>query len=106
MLVDSDRQRDIARRVRAYLDGGARDVIVVDRFGWPEFWNASGRQAASLFGIILTLDQAYFEEDGNASGVQCATTDAVSGLAVAGRTRAGNGETPVVGTSGRVKSST
>jgi hypothetical protein len=68
--------------------------------------DASGRQAASLFGIILLLEQACFDKDGNASGVQCSTADEVSGLPVAGRMRAGNGETTGVGTNGRVKSST
>jgi Uma2 family endonuclease len=57
VLLDSDRQRDMDRRVTAYLEGGAREVVVVGLRGQVEFWGARGQR-----GITLSLDRMYFEE--------------------------------------------
>ena len=74
VLLDSDRQQHIARRVNAYLDGGAREVIVVGQCGQVEYWGATGQRKASSFGIVLSLDRMYFEEGGVVAapdGVRC-----------------------------------
>ncbi|WP_341318029.1 Uma2 family endonuclease [Paraburkholderia sp. IMGN_8] len=62
VLLDSDRTQDIDRRVKSYLEGGAAEVIVVGQRGQVEFWGATGRRQASMFGITLSLDRMYFEE--------------------------------------------
>ncbi|WP_172178784.1 Uma2 family endonuclease [Paraburkholderia elongata] len=67
VLLDSDRTRDIVRRVKSYLEGGATEVIVVDHFGQVEFWGARGRRPTSTFGIALSLDDMYFEKSGVSS---------------------------------------
>lgn len=64
VLLDSDRMQDIHRRVLAYLEGGAREVIVVGQRGQVEYWGAQGQRQASMFGITLSLDRMYFEEGG------------------------------------------
>jgi Uma2 family endonuclease len=64
VLLDSDRAHDIDRRVKSYLEGGAREVIVVCHSGKVEFWGAAGRRQASVFGIAPSLDDMYFEENG------------------------------------------
>jgi Uma2 family endonuclease len=72
VLLDSDRTQDIDRRVKAYLEGGAREVIVVGQCGQVEFWGARGQRQASIFGIALSLDRMYFEEGGvTVPGVRC-----------------------------------
>lgn len=62
VLLDSDRAQDMDRRVKSYLEGGAREVIVVSPCGQVEFWGATGRRQASMFGLALSLDRMYFEE--------------------------------------------
>jgi len=62
VLLDSDRTRDIDRRVQAYLEGGAAEVIVIGQRGETEFWGSKGQRQASIFGITLSLDRMYFEE--------------------------------------------
>jgi hypothetical protein len=62
VLLDTDRSRDIDRRVQAYLAGGAAEVIVIGRGGEIEFWGAKGKRQASTFGITLPLDSMYFDE--------------------------------------------
>jgi Uma2 family endonuclease len=73
VLLDSDRARDIGRRVNAYLEGGAVEVIVVGQGGRVEFWGASGQRPASIFGMALSFDHMYFEEAGvvTVPGVRC-----------------------------------
>jgi Putative restriction endonuclease len=68
VLLDSDRTQDIDRRVKGYLEGGAREVIVVGQCGHAEFWGALGQRQVSMFGITLSLDRLYFEEGGVAAG--------------------------------------
>jgi Uma2 family endonuclease len=60
VLLDSDRARDVDRRVDSYLEGGAREVIVVGQCGQVEYWGASGKRQASEFGMALSLDRMYF----------------------------------------------
>ncbi|NMM03523.1 Uma2 family endonuclease [Paraburkholderia sp. RP-4-7] len=62
ILLDSDRKQEIDRRVKGYLEGGAREVIVVSPRGQVEFWGTTGPRQASMFGVALSLDRAYFEE--------------------------------------------
>lgn len=62
VLLDSERTHHIGRRVKAYLDGGAIEVIVVGQYGQVEFWGAKGRQQASTLGMTLSLDSMYFDE--------------------------------------------
>ena len=64
VLLDSDRAQDIDRRVKSYLEGGAREVIVVDQYGQVEYWGVRGRRQASDFGTALALDRMYFEDSG------------------------------------------
>ncbi|KAE8753761.1 Uma2 family endonuclease [Paraburkholderia madseniana] len=67
VLLDSDRAHDIDRRVTSYLEGGATEVIVVCHSGRVEFWGAAGRRQTSVFGIALSLDGRYFEQEGGVS---------------------------------------
>ncbi|MEC5409255.1 Uma2 family endonuclease [Paraburkholderia sp. MPAMCS5] len=62
VLLDRNPLHDIAPRVTAYLEGGAREVIVVAQDGELQFWGARGRLQASAFGITLSLDRMYFDE--------------------------------------------
>ena len=62
VLLDSDRAQDIGQRVNAYLEGGAREVMVVGQHGQVEIWGTTGRRRASIFGVTLLLDPMYFEE--------------------------------------------
>ena len=62
VLLDSDRVHDIDRRVTAYLEGGAREVIVIGQCGQVEYWGAAGRRKASMFDVTVPLDRMYFEE--------------------------------------------
>jgi hypothetical protein len=73
VLLDSDRTQDIDRRVKAYLDGGAREVIVVGQRGGIEFRGVKSRRQASMFGIAPSLERIYFDEGGVAAapGVRC-----------------------------------
>ncbi|SAL79208.1 hypothetical protein AWB68_05583 [Caballeronia choica] len=64
VLLDSDRMRDIDRRVMAYLEGGAREVIVIGQHGQVEYWGAAGQRKASMFVAAPTLDPMYFEGRG------------------------------------------
>jgi hypothetical protein len=59
---DSERERDIAGRVTAYVQGGADEVIVVKQHGQVEFWGAKGQRQASMFGVTLSLERLYCEE--------------------------------------------
>ncbi|MEM5365333.1 Uma2 family endonuclease [Paraburkholderia azotifigens] len=53
--------QDIERRVSGYLDGGAREVIVVGQRGELQFCGANGTRQASAFGIVLSLEPMYFD---------------------------------------------
>jgi Uma2 family endonuclease len=64
VLLDSDRIQDIDRRVMAYLEGGAREVIVIDQRGQFEFWGPAGQRNTSIFEVTVSLDPMYFEEGG------------------------------------------
>jgi hypothetical protein len=57
---------DIERRVMAYLEGGAREVIVIGQQGQVDYWGAAGRRKASMFDVSVPLDPLYFEERGAA----------------------------------------
>jgi Uma2 family endonuclease len=62
VLLDRNTPHDIDLRVRAYLEGGAREVIVVGRHAELQFWGANGPLQASTFGITLSFDRMYFDE--------------------------------------------
>ena len=61
VLLDRKHAHDIGARVRAYLEGGAREVIVIGQRGELQFHDANGPQQTSRFGITLTLERMYFE---------------------------------------------
>ena len=61
VLLDRNTPQDTDLRVRAYLEGGAREVIVVGQHGELQFWGANGLLQASTFGITLSLDRMYFD---------------------------------------------
>ena len=67
VLLDRNTPQDIDLRVRAYLEGGAREVIVVGQQGQLQFWGASGLLQASTFGITLSFDRMYFDESAPSS---------------------------------------
>jgi Uma2 family endonuclease len=67
VLLDSDRMHDIERRVMAYLEGGAREVIVIGQRGQVDYWGATGRRKASMFDVKVLLDPMYFGERGAAA---------------------------------------
>lgn len=62
VLLDSDRSHDIIRRVAAYLEGGAREVMLVGPRGQVEYIHANGRAKSSMFDVTVSLDPLYFEE--------------------------------------------
>jgi hypothetical protein len=61
VLLDRRLPHDIGHRVRGYLEGGAREVIVVGQRGELQFCAANGPRQASAFGIILSLEPMYFD---------------------------------------------
>jgi hypothetical protein len=71
--LDRIAPQDIDLRVKAYLEGGAREVIVVGQHAELQFWGASGLLQASTYGIKLSLDPIYFDERAPSSGfnVRC-----------------------------------
>jgi Uma2 family endonuclease len=62
VLLDSDRIHDIDRRVAAYLEGGAHEVIVIGQRGQVDYWGVTGRRKTSFFDVTVPLDPLYFEE--------------------------------------------
>lgn len=62
VLLDRQFAHDIGARIRAYLEGGAREVIVVGQRGELQFCSANGPQQGSQFGIALSLERMYFDE--------------------------------------------
>lgn len=62
VLLDRVTVNDVDRRVGAYLEGGASEIIVVGRHGQTSFHGAEGRRQASVFGVVLSLDPLYFDE--------------------------------------------
>lgn len=69
VLLDSDRQREMDRRVASYLQGGATEVIVVRQDGAIEFWGAEGRRHASTFAITLSLELFYCQVGASVSAI-------------------------------------
>jgi hypothetical protein len=67
VLLDSDRPSDMSRRIASYLEGGAREVIVVAPDGDIEFWGADGRRQASTFAIALSLEPVCRQGSGSLS---------------------------------------
>jgi Uma2 family endonuclease len=61
VLLDRKFAHDIGARIRAYLEGGAQEVIVVGQHGELQFCGANGLRQTSQFGITLTLERMYFE---------------------------------------------
>lgn len=49
-------------RIRAYLDGGTKEVIVVDVQGKIRYWRQDGECANSSFGLTLSVDRWYLAE--------------------------------------------
>jgi Uma2 family endonuclease len=61
VLLDRNSPEDIEHRVRAYLEDGAREVIVVGQRGELQFYGPNGLMQASAYGITLTLEPMYFD---------------------------------------------
>jgi Uma2 family endonuclease len=61
VLLDQSVTRDVESMIRAYIESGAREVIVVDSIGQVRFFGANGQRAESIYGITLSLDQMYFD---------------------------------------------
>jgi Uma2 family endonuclease len=59
VLFDSGLPREMDRRVASYLEGGAKEVIVVTQDGAIEFWGGEGRRQASTFAITLSVEPVY-----------------------------------------------
>jgi Uma2 family endonuclease len=62
VLLDRKYLHDIGPRIRAYLEGGAREVVVVGQRGELQFHGVNGPQPSSAFGITLALERMYFDE--------------------------------------------
>ncbi|HEY1216611.1 MAG TPA: Uma2 family endonuclease, partial [Bryobacteraceae bacterium] len=62
VLLDRKFPQDVGPRVSAYLEGGAREVIVVGPRGELQFWGANGPLQTSALGIQLSLDQTFFDD--------------------------------------------
>jgi hypothetical protein len=73
VLLDRKMPQDIDMRVRAYLEGGAHEVIVVGQHGELHFRGANGSRQASTFGLTLSLDRMYFDKvaPSSAPNVRC-----------------------------------
>jgi Uma2 family endonuclease len=61
VLLDSARTLDIGRRISAYLDGGAHEVIVITQSGQVQFWGKAGQRDVSAYCVTLALDSMYFD---------------------------------------------
>jgi Uma2 family endonuclease len=48
-------RREIAEKTAAYLEAGAREVIIVERSGRIRFFGPQGERETSVFGPTLTL---------------------------------------------------
>ncbi|GJH26291.1 hypothetical protein CBA19CS42_17265 [Caballeronia novacaledonica] len=62
VLLDRTFPQGVGPRVRAYLEGGAREVIVVGQRGELQFFGPNGPLETSAFGITLSLGRMYFED--------------------------------------------
>jgi hypothetical protein len=69
VLLDSDLPHEMGRRVASYLEGGAKEVIVVKQDGAIEFWGAAGRRQASTFAITLSVEPVYCPASASVSAV-------------------------------------
>jgi Uma2 family endonuclease len=61
VLLDRSVPQDVALRVKAYLEGGAREVIVVGQRGELQFWGPDGARQVSSHGVTLSLEPMYFD---------------------------------------------
>ncbi|WP_395062889.1 Uma2 family endonuclease [Paraburkholderia silvatlantica] len=61
VLLDRKIAHDIGARIRAYLEGGAQEVIVVGERAELQFCGVNGLRQTSQFGITLALERMYFE---------------------------------------------
>lgn len=62
VLLDRRFPEDIDQRVRAYLESGAREVILIGERGDVQFFGPNGSRQCSTFGLTLSLERMYFEE--------------------------------------------
>jgi Uma2 family endonuclease len=58
VMSGSDSRPEMAGKAGWYLEGGAREVVVVDKQGGVHFWSADGESAVSK--LVLTFDLAPF----------------------------------------------
>jgi Uma2 family endonuclease len=60
VLSPDNRRREIEDKTRAYIDAGAKEVIVVETSGRIRFAGAGGERADSAFGLKLVLPQGTY----------------------------------------------
>jgi Uma2 family endonuclease len=60
VLSPGNRRGEVAHKVRAYLDAGITEVIVVALDGTLSFHHADGQHAASALGVVLDLPAELF----------------------------------------------
>jgi hypothetical protein len=56
-VLGSSSPIDAGMRTRAYLAGGAREVVVITTSREVQYWGAEGQLPASALGLTLTLDE-------------------------------------------------
>ena len=55
VLSPDNTRREIAEKTAAYLEAGAREVIIVETSGRIRFFGAEGERDASAMGLVVTL---------------------------------------------------
>ncbi|MBC8738549.1 Uma2 family endonuclease [Paraburkholderia sp. UCT31] len=55
ILSKSNTTLDIARKTKAYLDGGAKEVILVGMDGQISYWGHDGESKSSRLGLTLNI---------------------------------------------------
>jgi Putative restriction endonuclease len=79
VLLDREAPRDMGRRVISYLEGGAKEVIVVKQDGAFEFWGAEGQRLTSTFPTSLSLEPTYCQGGASARTVGSQVRDSSRG---------------------------
>jgi Uma2 family endonuclease len=64
VVSPTNTRREIAEKVSAYLDAGAKEVIVVETSGLVRHFGAEGERATSAFGLALTLPAGTYPAKG------------------------------------------
>ena len=62
VLSPDNTRREIAEKTAAYLEAGAREVIIIETSGRIRFFGADGEQAASALGLVLKLPAGTYPQ--------------------------------------------